>query len=31
MFDFAERFNQLALSEEELALFSAIVLFAPGI
>jgi len=30
MFDFAERFNQLALSEEELALFSAIVLFAPG-
>ncbi|KAK6166770.1 hypothetical protein SNE40_023392 [Patella caerulea] len=29
MFDFAERFNKLHLTEEELALFSAIVLLSP--
>ncbi|KAL8565455.1 hypothetical protein ACOMHN_049432 [Nucella lapillus] len=29
MFDFAERFNKLYLSDEELALFSAIVLLSP--
>ena len=30
MFDFAERFNALNLMEEEIALFSAIVLLSPG-
>ena len=30
MFDFAERFNTLNLAEEEIALFSAIVLLSPG-
>ena len=30
MFDFAERFNKLCLKDEELALFSAIVLLSPG-
>ncbi|XP_076452428.1 uncharacterized protein LOC143288038 isoform X2 [Babylonia areolata] len=29
MFDFAERFNKLCLTDEELALFSAIVLLSP--
>lgn len=30
MFDFAERFNKLCLTDEELALFSAVVLMSPG-
>lgn len=30
MFDFAERFNRLNLSDDELAIFSAIVLLSPG-
>ena len=30
MFDFAERFNKLCLRDEELALFSAVVLMSPG-
>lgn len=30
MFDFAERFNKLQLTEGELALFSAVVLLSPG-
>ena len=31
MFDFAERFNKLALTDDEIALFSAVVLLSPGI
>ena len=30
MFDFAERFNKLALTDDEIALFSAVVLLSPG-
>ena len=30
MFDFAERFNKLCLSDDEIALFSAVVLLSPG-
>ena len=31
MFDFADRFNKLNLTDEEIAIFSAIVLLSPGI
>ena len=31
MFDFAERFNKMCLIDEEIALFSAVVLMSPGI
>ena len=30
MFDFAERFNKLGLNDDEIALFSAVVLLSPG-
>lgn len=30
MFDFADRFNKLNLTDEEIAIFSAIVLLSPG-
>ena len=30
MFDFAERFNKLGLIDDEIALFSAVVLMSPG-
>ena len=30
MFDFADRFNKLNLNDDELALFSAVVLLSPG-
>lgn len=30
MFDFADRFNKLNLTDEEVAIFSAIVLLSPG-
>ena len=30
MFDFAQRFNRLCLIDEEIALFSSVVLMAPG-
>ena len=30
MFDFAERFNELRLSDEEIALFSALIIISAG-
>jgi len=30
MFDFAERFNELQLSDQEMALFSAIIMLSAG-
>lgn len=30
MFDFAERFNKMCLIDDEIALFSAVVLLSPG-
>jgi len=31
MFDFAERFNELQLTDEEVALFSALIIISAGI
>lgn len=31
MFDFAERFNKMCLIDDEIALFSAVVLLSPGV
>jgi len=30
MFDFAERFNELQLTDEEIALFSALIIISAG-
>lgn len=30
MFDFARQFNELQLTDEEMALFSALIIFTPG-